>query len=578
MLSELIIKNFAIIEEVSISFEKGLTVLSGETGAGKSIIIDAIGLLLGGRGSAEFVRYDTEKAEIEGLFHIEDENHPIYIRCKEHGFDIEDEMLILKRDITASGKSICRINGKLVTTTILKEIGGLLVDIHGQHESQDLMNQEHHLAMLQQYDGKGLLPLIESYQDVFSHYSSLKKQLKQLTENEQQMAHRLDLIQFQLTEIQNANLKENEDEQLTEERLKISNFERIYKSLVEAYQSLSQDGSGLDSVRSSMYSLESVASIDQDIKEMHEGISSSYYLLEDISYRLRDSIEEMEYDPNRLNEIENRLNEISMLKKKYGATVIDILKYAEGIEQELDKIQHKDMHIEKLEKDLQNATQRLIDAGLKLSEKRKELANQLTSDIHKELKELYMEKTTFEIVFSFEEGSSTDPFFNNQHVKFTKDGFDTVEFYISTNPGEPLKPLAKVASGGELSRMFLALKSIFTKHQGITSIIFDEVDTGVSGRVAQAIAEKIHKVSVNSQVLCITHLPQVASMADTHLFIAKLIDGNRTKTSVTPLQNEQKINEIARMIAGVEITDVTIQHAKELIEQATSTKYQSQSI
>jgi len=577
LLSELIIKNFAIIEEVSISFEKGLTVLSGETGAGKSIIIDAIGLLLGGRGSAEFVRYDTEKAEIEGLFHIEDENHPIYARCEELGFEIEDEMMILKRDITASGKSICRINGKLVTTSILKEIGGLLVDIHGQHESQDLMEQEHHLAMLQQYDEKEILPLFIDYKEVFNQYVSLKKQLKQLTENEQQMAHRLDLIQFQLTEIQNANLIENEDEQLTEERYKISNFERIYKSLVEAYQSLSQDGSGLDSVRSSMYSLESVTSIDPDIKEMHEGISSSFYLLEDISYRLRDSIEQMEYDPMRLNEIETRLSEISMLKKKYGNSVADILTYAQGIEQELDKIQHKDKHIEQIEKELENVTSRLIESGIILSNKRKELAKKLTADIHKELKELYMEKTTFEIVFSVEEGLETDPYFENKHIRFNKDGFDHVEFYISTNPGEPLKPLAKVASGGELSRMFLALKSIFTKHQGITSIIFDEVDTGVSGRVAQAIAEKIHKVSVNSQVLCITHLPQVASMADTHLFIAKVIVGNRTKTSVTPLQNEQKINEIARMIAGVEITDVTIQHAKELIEQATSTKYQSHS-
>jgi DNA repair protein RecN (Recombination protein N) len=575
LLSELIIKNFAIIEEVSISFEKGLTVLSGETGAGKSIIIDAIGLLLGGRGSAEFVRYDTEKAEIEGLFHIEDDHHPIFARCRDLGFDVDDEMIILKRDITASGKSVCRINGKLVTTSILKEIGSLLVDIHGQHESQDLMNQEHHLTMLQQYDEKSIIPLQSNYQEVFGQYVSLKKQLKQLTENEQQMAHRLDLIQFQLTEIQNANLKENEDEQLTEERLKIANFERIYKSLAEAYQSLSGDGSGLDSVRSSMYSLESVSTIDPDIKEMHEGISSSFYMLEDISYRLRDSIEQMEYDPNRLNEIETRLSEISMLKKKYGHTVADILKYAEGIEQELDKIQHKDKHIEKLDKELKNTSKRLIEVGLKLSEKRIELAKHLTIDIHKELKELYMEKTTFEIVFTTEEGSESDPFFNNKHVKFNKDGFDQIEFYISTNPGEPLKPLAKVASGGELSRMFLALKSIFTKHQGITSIIFDEVDTGVSGRVAQAIAEKIHKVSVNSQVLCITHLPQVASMADTHLFIAKIIDGNRTKTSVTPLQNEQKINEIARMIAGVEITEVTIQHAKELIEQAASTKFQA---
>lgn len=575
MLSELIIKNFAIIEEVSISFEKGLTVLSGETGAGKSIIIDAIGLLLGGRGSAEFVRYDTEKAEIEGLFHIEDDHHPIFARCRDLGLDVDDEMIILKRDITASGKSICRINGKLVTTSILKEIGSLLVDIHGQHESQDLMNQEHHLSMLQQYDEKSILPLLTNYQEVYAQYISLKKQLKQLTENEQQMAHRLDLIQFQLTEIQNANLKENEDDQLTEERLKIANFERIYKSLVDAYQSLSQDGSGLDSVRSSMYSLESVTSIDPDIKEMHEGISSSFYMLEDISYRLRDSIEQMEYDPNRLNEIETRLSEISMLKKKYGQSVTDILKYAEGIEQELDKIQHKDKHIEKLDKELKISTMHLIEAGLKLSEKRKELAQHLTIDIHKELKELYMEKTTFEIVFTTEEGSESDPILNNSNVKFNKSGFDQVEFYISTNPGEPLKPLAKVASGGELSRMFLALKSIFTKHQGITSIIFDEVDTGVSGRVAQAIAEKIHKVSVNSQVLCITHLPQVASMADTHLFITKIIDGNRTKTSVRPLQNEQKIDEIARMIAGVEITEVTIQHARELIEQAASTKFQS---
>lgn len=574
MLSELNIKNFAIIEEVSISFEKGLTVLSGETGAGKSIIIDAIGLLLGGRGSSEFVRYETDKAEIEGLFHIENESHEIYSRCKDHGIDLEDDMIILKRDITSSGKSICRINGKLVPTSILKEIGGLLVDVHGQHETQVLMNQEHHLSLLQQYDEKEILPILSQYKETYTNYIALKKQLKQLTENEQQMAHRFDLLQFQLTEIQNANLIENEDDQLTEEKNKISNFERIYKSLVEAYQSLSEDGSGLDTVRTSMYSLESVASIDTDIKEMHEGISSSYYLLEDISYRLRDAIEQMEYDPNRLNEIENRLSEISMLKKKYGNSVADILNYAQKIEQELDTIQHKDQHIEKLEKELEKISLLLVELGSKVSNKRKKLSKQLIQDIHKELKELYMEKTTFEIVFSKDVGAEEDPILEGQHVRFTKDGFDRIEFYISTNPGEPLKPLAKVASGGELSRMFLALKSIFTKHQGITSIIFDEVDTGVSGRVAQAIAEKIHKVSINSQVLCITHLPQVASMADTHLFIAKTIDGNRTKTSVTPLLNDQKINEIARMIAGVEITDVTIQHAKELIDQASATKYQ----
>jgi DNA repair protein RecN (Recombination protein N) len=578
LLSELIIKNFAIIEEVSISFEKGLTVLSGETGAGKSIIIDAIGLLLGGRGSAEFVRYETEKAEIEGLFYIEDENHPIYAKCEELGFEMEDEMIILKRDITNAGKSVCRINGKLVTTSTLKEIGGLLVDIHGQHESQDLMNQEHHLSMLQHFDSHSIEPLLKAYQESFETYTSLKKKLKNLTENEQQMAHRLDLIQFQLSEIQNANLKENEDEKLLEEKMKISNFERIYKSLVEAYQSLSHDGNGLDSVRTSMYALENVATIDDDIKDLHEGVSNSYYILEDISYRLRDSIEQMEYDPKRLDDIESRLSEISMLKKKYGNSVTEILNYAEKIEQELDTIQHKDQHIEQIIKELDEASITVIKHAQKLSDKRKELANKLIDAVHQELKELYMEKTTFDIVFTVEKGTENDPILNGEHVKLNKDGFDVVEFYISTNPGEPLKPLAKVASGGELSRMFLALKSIFTTHQGITSIIFDEVDTGVSGRVAQAIAEKIHKVSVNSQVLCITHLPQVASMADTHLYIQKEIVGNRTKTSVTPLVNDKKINEIARMIAGVEITEVTLQHAKELINQAESTKKIHQTI
>jgi DNA repair protein RecN (Recombination protein N) len=571
LLSELSIKNFAIIEEVSISFQKGLTVLSGETGAGKSIIIDAIGLLVGGRGSSEFVRYGTEKAEIEGLFYL-DEQHPCYSKCEELGIELEDDMIILKRDITHTGKGVCRINGKLVTTTTLKEIGKTLVDIHGQHEHQDLMTPERHLYMLDNFDAENTWKQLEIYREVYARYERVKKQLKQLTENEQQMAHRLDLIQFQLEEIRSANLKVDEDTLLQEERVKIANFEKIYKSLTDAYQALTGDSQGLDQVRSAMHGVETVTSIDQSLTEISETITNSFYLLEEAAYSLREKIDLMEYDPKRLDFIESRLNEINMLKRKYGQSVEEILQYAETIEEELDTIENKDVHIEKTKKELDVLTVKVLEEGLQLSTMRTALAAHLTEAIHQELKELYMDKTKFEVRITKNEGANGDPLVDGIPVKLTADGLDEVEFYISTNPGEPLKPLAKVASGGELSRIILALKSIFSKHQGVTSIIFDEVDTGVSGRVAQAIAEKIQRVSVDSQVLCITHLPQVASMADTHLFITKEIVEDRTKTNVNVLNYEEKIMEIARMISGAEITDVTHEHAKELLQQANNIK------
>jgi DNA repair protein RecN (Recombination protein N) len=571
LLSELSIKNFAIIEEVSISFQQGLTVLSGETGAGKSIIIDAIGLLVGGRGSSEFVRYGTDKAEIEGLFYL-GENHPCLSKCEELGIELEDEMIILKRDITHTGKGICRINGKLVTTTTLKEVGKTLVDIHGQHEHQDLMNSERHLYMLDSFDAENTWKQLEAYREVYTKYERVKKQLKQLTENEQEMAHRLDLIQFQLEEISSANLKVDEDTDLQEERVKIANFEKIYKSLTDAYQALSGDSRGLDQVRSAMHGIESVTHIDQSLTEVAESIANSFYLLEEATYSLREKIDLMEYDPKRLDFIESRLNEINMLKRKYGQSVEEILQYAEKIEVELDTIENKDVHIEKTKKELDALTGKVVEEGLRLSNMRTALATHLTEAIHQELKELYMDKTKFEVRVMKNTGIDGDPLVDGIPVKLTADGLDEVEFYISTNPGEPLKPLAKVASGGELSRIILALKSIFSKHQGVTSIIFDEVDTGVSGRVAQSIAEKIQRVSVDSQVLCITHLPQVASMADTHLFITKEIVEDRTKTHVNVLNTEDKIMEIARMISGAEITDVTYEHAKELLGQATTIK------
>ncbi|GHI01033.1 DNA repair protein RecN [Neobacillus kokaensis] len=560
MLAELSIKNFAIIENLSISFEKGLSVLTGETGAGKSIIIDAIHLLTGGRGSAEFVRHGEDKAEIEGLFQIEAANHPVYGKAMEFGIEIEEGMIVLRRDISRSGKSVCRINGKLVTISTLREFGAALVDIHGQHEHQELMDETRHVLLLDQFGAVEIAASLQEYQRVFHRFEQTQNRLKALSENDQQMAHRLDLILFQFDEIQKANLKLHEDDELYEEKKKLSNFEKIYESIQLSFTALKGEQRGLDWIGMVMGHLEDAAAIDEAYKDLSEAVTNSFYQLEDAARTLRNELDILEFDPQRLNEIEDRLNEINQLKRKYGKTIEEILEYAAKIEEEIETIQNKETHISELEKELASIKKDLILEANQLTKLRHKWAVELTGLIHKELKELYMEKTVFEIKFETDEDH------------FSKNGADHVEFYLSTNPGEPLKPLSRVASGGELSRIMLALKSIFSKHQGVTSIIFDEVDTGVSGRVAQAIAEKIYKVAVDSQVLCISHLPQVAAMADTHLFISKTVKDGRTSTAVNALSDQDKIKEIGRMISGVEITDLTKQHAEELLQLALKTK------
>ncbi|RFU69802.1 DNA repair protein RecN [Peribacillus saganii] len=568
MLTELSIKNFAIIEALSISFEKGLTVLTGETGAGKSIIIDAIHLLVGGRGSAEFVRHGESKAELEGLFEIEDENHPIMEKAAEFGIEISDGMIVLRRDLSVAGKSVCRVNGKLVTIAGLREIGSTLIDIHGQHEHQELMDSHLHLPLLDQFGGEKLAASLSEYQVLYKDYDSALKQLNKLSQDEKQMAHRLDLIQFQFDEIQKADLKLKEDEELAEERKRINNFEKIFESLQTSYEALRGDHRGLDWLSVAMNNLQDAASIDDSLKGTAETVSNSYYILEDMISTISEQLENLEYDPVRIDEIESRLNEINQLKRKYGNNIEEIVEYGARIEEEIETLQNRETHIAKLQTQVKSIKEDLLVEAKNLSELRVKAAKQLTKLIHQELKELYMAKTIFNVHF-YKTGQEYSEFGSQEILK---NGLDELEFYISTNPGEPLKPLSKIASGGELSRIMLALKNIFSKHQGITSIIFDEVDTGVSGRVAQAIAEKIHRVAVHSQVLCISHLPQVAAMADTHLFIAKEIKGGRTKTSVTPLNEQDKIDEIGRMISGVEITDLTKQHAKELLVQAKSLK------
>ncbi|WP_096201188.1 DNA repair protein RecN [Bacillus sp. FJAT-45350] len=574
MLIELTIKNFAIIDELTISFEKGLTVLTGETGAGKSIIIDAIGLLTGGRGSSEFVRYGTNRAEMEGLFTVESTN-PCIIKVNELGIETEEGMLILRRDISANGKSICRVNGKLVTLAILREIGQALVDIHGQHEHQSIMQPERHLSMLDSFAKDSLMPTLTEYHHLYKKYQQLDKQVKQMTDNEQALAHRLDLIQYQLKEIENADLIPNEDELLSEEKYKLANSEKLYKTLHDSYYSLYGDGKGLDWLSLAMNHMEEAASIDKELSEMQETISNCFYLLEEASFSMRDRFEQLEFDPNRLNFIETRLNEINQLKRKYGENVAEIMEYAAKIEEEIDSLLNKDDRIQKLEAELEATILDMLVEAKALTKIRVREAQELSDQIHKQLRALYMEKTQFQIEFKEKKHSSKARTIDGAPITFYDNGIDSVEFLLSTNPGEPLKPLSKVASGGEISRIMLAMKTIFSNHQGVTSLIFDEVDTGVSGRVAQAIAEKIHHISVGSQVLCITHLPQVAAMADTHLYISKQELGDRVLTSVVPLTKEKCIDEVARMISGVEVTQLTKQHAQELLDLADKIKNNS---
>ena len=562
MLAELAIKNIAIIESVTVSFQKGFTVLTGETGAGKSIIIDSIHLLVGGRGSSDFVRHGADKAEIEGLFLIEDD-HPAIAKCSEFGIEIEEGMLLLKRDIYPSGKSVCRVNGKLVTITILREIGRTLVDIHGQHDNQEMLDDKSHLRLLDEFGGKEIYPALNEYQSIYREYVKIKKDLASLNENEQMMAQRLDLLKFQLNEITNAQLKIGEDEQLLTEKKKLTNFEKLFSSLNTTYEALQGEQKGLDWVGLALSNLDEAQTIDEELKEIYSIVSNSYYQLEDIVHTLREKLDELEYDPNRLNEIENRLNIIHQMKRKYGDSIEAILEYCAKIDDEIEMITNRESHIETLNKKLVSIEKDLLVEANHLTSLRKNAAEKLTEAIHKQLKDLYMDKTVFEVKF-----------FEQDNIEFQPDGIDKIEFYMSTNPGEPLKPLAKIASGGELSRIMLALKTIFSQHQGVTSIIFDEVDTGVSGRVAQAIGEKIYRISVNSQVLSITHLPQVAALSDHHFFIRKEIKEHRTITSIQQLSERERIEEIARMISGSHITTATEEHAKELLDLAHQYKYQ----
>lgn len=565
MLQELTIKDFAIIQDLNLSFNRGMTVLTGETGAGKSIIIDAVGLLAGGRGSSEFIRHGATKCVLEALFSL-DGNPGTHELLKTYGIDSDEDTVIIQRDIHRSGKSVCRINGRLVTIAILRLIGESIIDIHGQNEHQELMNPERHLSMLDQFGDKELFLLKKSYQETYTHYRQVKKAYDKWQNGEQELAQRLDMLQYQTNEIEMAELLDGEEEELLEEKNLLLNYQKIMSALSISYDVLQGDDvNGIDLIGNAMTEMSSLEDIDDKFKNLSEAISSSYFQLQEAASDILRELDQMAYDEDRLNEIEKRLEIIKQLKRKYGDSIGEIKSYYEKIAAELEQIVNRENHLTNMTDELARLSEELVKRGSQLSKKRRKVAKDIEQSIHEQLKELYMEKVVFEVQFF-----KTVATFSSEGAH--ESGFDEVEFYIATNMGEPLKPLARVASGGELSRMMLAMKTIFSKSQGITSIIFDEVDTGVSGRVAQAIANKIYMVAVHSQVLCITHLPQVAAMADNHLYISKSVENDRTKTHVNSLVSLEKIEEIARMLAGTEITKLTLEHAKELTVLAETEK------
>ena len=550
MLLEISIKNFAIIEAISLNFEKGMTVLTGETGAGKSIIIDAMNMMLGARATTDVIRHGAPKAEIEGLFSVEN-SRLLQEIFDEQGLELGDE-IIIRREILQNGRSISRVNGQMVNLSVLRAIGQHLVDIHGQHDQEELMRPQLHIQMLDEFGDAAFWDLKETYQTSFDAYRKMRKQVLEVKKNQQEHKARIEMLEFQMAEIEAANLQAGEDLALNQERDKLLNHKNIADTLTNAYSMLdNEEFSSLANVRSAMNDMESVEEYDPEYREISSSLSETYYVLEDISKRLEAIIEDLDFDGNRLMQVENRLDLLHTITRKYGGTVDDVLLYFAKIMEEYNLLTGNNLSSEDMEAELKKLEVNLVDLAGQLASARHDLAQQLEAEIKQELQDLYMEKAQFQVRFS--------------KGKFSREGNETVEFYISTNPGEDFKPLVKVASGGELSRLMLAIKSAFSRKEGKTSIVFDEVDTGVSGRVAQAIAQKIHKIGQHGQVLAISHLPQVIAIADYQFFIEKISNDHSTVSTVRLLTVEERVEEVAKMLAGDDVTEAALTQARELL-------------
>ena len=547
MLSLLHIENIAVIESADISFDRGFNVLTGETGAGKSIVIDAISAILGQRAYRDMIRTGTTKASVRAVF-VDVPELPWFA---ENGVEFDSETVI-QREIHLDGKNVCRVNGSLVSVSILHKLGIQLINIHGQHDSASLFDEDNHLSFLDAFGDNESLRT--DYLEKYDAVAKLRREIDRMTMDESEKLRRMETLRYQITEIEKANLEPGEDDALEERRKILQNAEKLSNGMEEAVECLygSDDSDGAAGLLAQAeYALARLARFSDSFSAMHDRVADLMYQVQDAADEVRDARDNLSYSADELEQIESRLDVIHKLRRKYGVTCEDILAYLDKSKKELDDIEFADDHLEKLKKKLKKAEKSAWEAAFELRDNRKATAKHMSERILTELAQLDMPRVQFSCEFT-----ETD---------LTANGADTVAFYMSANAGEALKPMSKVASGGELARIMLAMKNVLAEKDQVNTLIFDEVDTGVSGRAAQKVAEKLRSVAAHKQVLCVTHLPQLAALANTHLLIAKSERDGRTYTSVTPLDVEGRKRELARIIGGTNITETTLKSAEEML-------------
>ena len=563
MIKEIRIRNFAIIENLAVNFEQGLNVLTGETGAGKSIILGALNLLLGGRADTDSIRSGETTAFVEGAFEVTDPATLDLIR--ECGIEMEDGELLVKRQVSNAGKNRCLLNDSPVTVSTLAKIGDRLVDLHGQHDHQALLHPETHIDLLDLY-GKSQ-ELRNEFALNFSDYQTQSKKFQSMKMDEQERLQKEEFLSFQLAEIDAAGLSEEEEEEIKAESHKLKHAEKIRAGLQQSQSLLTDDqGSILENLGQVLKELEAVLEIDPGLAETVERSRSAYYELEEVVESLRGYNRSLEFNPNRLEEIEDRLAEINGLKRKFGNDITEILKRRDQIAEELQQLASNDENMKALEEELRQKEKVLSKLAIRLAEKRESAAKSFTASVEKELKELSMGNVQFGVRFDYPSDPDGFILFRKEKMKASATGLGTLEFMFSPNPGEELRPLVKIASGGEVSRVMLALKSILNDQDTIPVMIFDEVDTGIGGGVAEKVGLKLQKVASTKQVLCITHLPQIAGLASSHFRIEKQIKSKRTHSTIHQLEHEERVEELARMSSGETITDASLEHAREMLK------------
>lgn len=557
MLIQLNIKQFGIIESATIELKNGLTVLSGETGAGKSMILAAISQLSGQRTSTSYIRYGEEKASVEGVFDFPKNKEVINI-FKDLDLDFEDEVIIIRRDIYSSGKSVCRINGTIVNLSTLKKVAVYLLDMHEQHDNQILLVEKNHLNLIDSFNKEEIKKVRTEYKEKYKEYKVVTEKIENLKQQESDILQKVDFLKFQYQELTQMKLKKDEDISLEKDIDYLENFEKVNTLAYSITDGIDGEYGILSKLAGIKSNLGELSRYNSNFEEKYEEITNLYYILDDLKYEVSSYTDDIEYDEEKLNRLIFRMDKIKNLEKKYSRSLNNLIIFREEIKEELEELENYEENYDKYIVEQKNILAELKSLGDKLTTIRKKTAQKLESLIQEELKFLYMDKSTIKVDFKDKE--------------YASDGKDDVRILISANLGEPLKSLSKVASGGELSRVMLALKIIFSRSIEATSIIFDEIDTGVSGRVSQRMAEKMYQLGVGSQVLCISHLPQTTALADTNLLISKEVIDKRTLTSIKELDRQQKIEEVARMISGDKMTRLSEEHAIEMLKLAEKTK------